>query len=132
MLAILVTAGVAGVSTAAVPSGQIAQQEAGASVTFTAQTSRGTPMVVDKVTLPDGGFVTVHDRSLVFEGDAFGSARGTRDPAGVAAQSRPNRLYYNDRSKRSACEPPKISDFGRLDRVYGTSTPTKDLYSLAT
>jgi hypothetical protein len=128
MIAVLVTAGFAGVSTAAVSSGQITKQEAGASVTFTAQTSGGTTIVVDEVTLPDGGFVTVHGGSLVFEADAFGSARGTRDPAGVAPESRPNDLYYNDRSNCTTCEAPKISNFEHLDRVYGTNTPTKDLY----
>ncbi|SHH70140.1 DUF7282 domain-containing protein [Halobaculum gomorrense] len=76
MVAVLVTAGFAGVSTAAVPSGQIAKQEASASVTFTAQTSGGTTMVVDEVTLPEGGFVTIHDASLT-EGDALGSVVGT-------------------------------------------------------
>ncbi|MFC7098814.1 DUF7282 domain-containing protein [Halobaculum marinum] len=77
MVAVLVTAGFAGVSTAAVPSGQIAQQEADASVTFTAQTSGGTTITVDEVTLPEGGFVTIHDASLTGEGDALGSVVGT-------------------------------------------------------
>jgi PGF-CTERM protein len=45
-------------------------------VTFTAQTATDTNVTVDEVTLHDGGFVTIHDASLL-EGDTFASVRGT-------------------------------------------------------
>jgi len=47
-----------------------------ASVTFDAQTSGGTTVTVDEVTLPDGGFVTIHDSGLG-DGDTLGSVVGT-------------------------------------------------------
>ncbi|MFB6281184.1 MAG: PGF-CTERM sorting domain-containing protein [Haloferacaceae archaeon] len=47
-----------------------------ASVAFGAQTSGGETVTVDSVTLPEGGFVTVHDASLQ-EGNALGSVVGS-------------------------------------------------------
>ncbi len=46
-----------------------------ASVTFTSQTSGGSTITVDEVTLPDGGFVTIHDSTV--SDDALGSVVGT-------------------------------------------------------
>lgn len=46
------------------------------SVTFGAQESEGGTVVVESVTLADGGFVTIHDGTLL-DGDALGSVRGT-------------------------------------------------------
>ncbi|NHN48737.1 PGF-CTERM sorting domain-containing protein [Halostella sp. JP-L12] len=39
----------------------------------------GTVVTVDEVFLPNGGFVTVHDETLVSEDDAFGSVLGTSE-----------------------------------------------------
>ena len=50
-------------------------QEA-ASITFEAQTSGGQTVTVDSVTLPDGGFVTIHDSSIA-DGDTFASVVGS-------------------------------------------------------
>jgi hypothetical protein len=51
-------------------------QDQGASVTFEAQTSGGHTVTIDEVTLPDGGFVTIHDSSLQ-DGHALESVVGT-------------------------------------------------------
>lgn len=51
-------------------------QEAPASVTFEDQTSDGRTVTVAAATLPRGGFVTIHDESLV-DGATFESVRGT-------------------------------------------------------
>ena len=49
--------------------------EANASVTFSDQVSDGTTVTVDTVNTTDGGFVAIHDSSLL-EGDALGSVVG--------------------------------------------------------
>ncbi|MFC7044239.1 hypothetical protein ACFQH6_01420 [Halobacteriaceae archaeon GCM10025711] len=49
-----------------------------ASVTFDDQTSNGSAVVVQSVTLPEGGFVVIHDDSL-FAGDAVGSVVGNSE-----------------------------------------------------
>lgn len=51
-------------------------QEEAASVTFDAQTSGGHTVTVDSVTLPEGGFVTIHDSS-VQDGETFASVVGS-------------------------------------------------------
>jgi PGF-CTERM protein len=62
--------------TASDPAGVTVSDEA--SVTFEAQTSGGGLVVVDSAFLPDGGFVTAHDSSLL-DGETFASVRGTSD-----------------------------------------------------
>ncbi len=47
-----------------------------ATVSFAAQTTGGSTVVVEEVSLPEGGFVTMHDSSLE-DGDVFGSVVGT-------------------------------------------------------
>jgi PKD repeat protein len=54
----------------------VALQAAPASVTFEDQTTDGRTVTVAAVTLPDGGFVTVHDEGLA-KGEPFTSVRGT-------------------------------------------------------
>ncbi|MFB6177592.1 MAG: PGF-CTERM sorting domain-containing protein, partial [Halobaculum sp.] len=49
-----------------------------ASVTFSPQESAGETITVESVTLADGGFVTIHDATLL-EGEALGSVRGTSE-----------------------------------------------------
>jgi cell division septation protein DedD len=49
-----------------------------ASVTFEDQRSDGTSVVVQSVTMSNGGFVTIHDSSLL-EGDALGSVIGVSE-----------------------------------------------------
>jgi PGF-CTERM protein len=51
-------------------------QEEAASVTFDSQTSGGHTVTVDSVTLPEGGFVTIHDSSLK-DGEPFASVVGS-------------------------------------------------------
>jgi len=46
-----------------------------ATVTFESQTSDGGSVVISSTSLPEGGFVTIHDDSLL-EGDALGSVVG--------------------------------------------------------
>lgn len=55
-----------------------------ASVTFSPQESTGETITVESVTLADGGFVTIHDATLL-DGEALGSVRGTSEylPAGT-------------------------------------------------
>lgn len=53
-------------------------EEPTASVTFDDQTSDGTSVVVQSVTMSEGGFVTIHDSSLL-DGDALGSAIGVSE-----------------------------------------------------
>jgi hypothetical protein len=55
-----------------------------ATVSFSGQTTDGTSVVVDRVELSEGGFVTIHDSSLL-DGAVFESIRGTSAflPAGV-------------------------------------------------
>lgn len=55
--------------------GTSAQQAGNAAVTFTDQTTAGSTVTVDSVTLPDGGFVVVHDSSLP-DGNVVGSVIG--------------------------------------------------------
>jgi signal recognition particle receptor subunit beta len=49
-----------------------------ADVTFADQTSDGTTVVVDSVTMSEGGFVAIHNSSL-FEGNVIGSVVGVSD-----------------------------------------------------
>ncbi|MDS0259063.1 PGF-CTERM sorting domain-containing protein [Haloarcula sp. S1CR25-12] len=70
----VVTSGLAGV-TAAETGTERAQQGDAASVTFANQTTGGDTVTVDSVTLPQGGYVTVHDATL--GDDALGSVAGT-------------------------------------------------------
>lgn len=69
-------------SVVALPGGQLTAQQDdetnGASVTFEEQTSNGTTVVVDEVTVPEGGFVTMHDSTLL-EGEAIGSVVGVSE-----------------------------------------------------
>ncbi|WP_410766541.1 PGF-CTERM sorting domain-containing protein [Haloferax sp. DFSO60] len=58
-----------------VPIATTAQQET-ASVSFDNQATGGTTVVVDSVTLPEGGFVTIHDASLS-DGNVLGSVAGS-------------------------------------------------------
>ncbi|WP_197409661.1 DUF7282 domain-containing protein [Haloferax profundi] len=58
-----------------IPVATAAQQET-ASVSFDNQASAGTTVTVDSVTLPDGGFVTIHDASLS-DGNVLGSVVGS-------------------------------------------------------
>ncbi|MDX5987461.1 MULTISPECIES: DUF7282 domain-containing protein [Haloferax] len=58
-----------------VPVAVTAQQEA-ASVSFEDQATGGTTVTVDSVTLPEGGFVTIHDASLS-DGSVLGSVVGS-------------------------------------------------------
>jgi len=73
----VVTSGFAGVAAAEVgTTTEQAQQSNGASVTFANQTTGGDAVTVDSVTLPDGGYVTIHDASLA-DGEPLGSVAGT-------------------------------------------------------
>ena len=65
LLSLVAGAGVAG-----------AQQSNSAAVTLSAQASGGHTVTVDSVTLPDGGFVTLHDASLN-DGDVLASVVGS-------------------------------------------------------
>ncbi|MFB6269804.1 MAG: PGF-CTERM sorting domain-containing protein [Halobacterium sp.] len=73
VLSVMLVGSVFAVAPAAATTGDA--QEA-ASVTFEAQTSGGHTVTVDSVTLPDGGFVTIHDSS-VNDGETFGSVVGS-------------------------------------------------------
>ncbi|WP_407036744.1 DUF7282 domain-containing protein [Halovalidus salilacus] len=55
-----------------------AGDEANASVTFEDQESNGTSVVVDEVTVNEGGFVAIHNSSLL-AGDAIGSVIGSSE-----------------------------------------------------
>ncbi|MFC6722200.1 DUF7282 domain-containing protein [Halovenus amylolytica] len=55
-----------------------AAQEGTATVEFSDQSTDGTTVVVDSTSLPEGGFITIHDSSLA-DGDAIGSVRGTSE-----------------------------------------------------
>ena len=52
-----------------------------ASIGFEAQSTMGSNVTIDSVTLQDGGFVTVHD-ATVLEGEVFESIRGTSEYLG--------------------------------------------------
>jgi PGF-CTERM protein len=67
------TTGLASVATAGSTAGV---QSEGAAVTFSNQTTGGDTVTVDSVTLPDGGYVTIHDASVT-EGNVLGSVAGT-------------------------------------------------------
>jgi PGF-CTERM protein len=54
-----------------------------ATVSFGNQTSDGSSVTVDSVYLPEGGFVVMHDSTLVTEGDAIGSVVGVSDYLGA-------------------------------------------------
>ena len=67
------TTGFASVATAGSTAGV---QSEGAAVTFSNQTTGGDAVTVDSVTLPEGGYVTIHDASVT-EGNVLGSVAGT-------------------------------------------------------
>ncbi|WP_394298910.1 PGF-CTERM sorting domain-containing protein [Halostagnicola sp. A56] len=69
-------AGTAGAAGAANASAATAQEHDHAAVSFDTQTSGGSTVVVDEVTIPDGGFVTIHDSSLD-DGETLGSVVGS-------------------------------------------------------
>lgn len=50
--------------------------ECEATVSFTDQTTDGMSVIVDSTTLPDGGFVTIHDETLCTENDPVSSVIG--------------------------------------------------------
>ncbi|MDS0475085.1 hypothetical protein [Natrinema sp. 1APR25-10V2] len=61
------------------PTDNVTEEEpAEATVTFDNQTTEGETVVVAETTLPNPGFVTIHDSSLL-EGDAIGSVIGVSD-----------------------------------------------------
>jgi hypothetical protein len=62
-------------------SGQVTVASALASVTFADQTTDGTSVTVDSVRMDEGGFVTMHDDSLL-DGDALGSVVGVSEYLG--------------------------------------------------
>jgi PGF-CTERM protein len=65
-------------SVAFVGAGAVAAQETGANASISDQTTGGHTVVVDEVTVPDGGFVTIHDATVLDGGEAtFESVRGT-------------------------------------------------------
>ncbi|WP_394296466.1 PGF-CTERM sorting domain-containing protein [Salinarchaeum sp. Harcht-Bsk1] len=78
MVVVLVMAAIAGAATVSASTTTTSAQDGmdAASVSFSNQTSGGTTVTVDEVTLPEGGFVTIHDDSLT-DGDTFGSVVGT-------------------------------------------------------
>jgi PGF-CTERM protein len=79
MALVLVAAGATGAAGAAIGGTTAAPaQSNAATVNFSEQTSGGTTVVVDSVTLPDGGFVTIHDGTVQDGGEhTFSSVRGT-------------------------------------------------------
>ena len=74
-LSVVVVASLFAVGPAAATAGT-ASTSNHASVTFDAQTTGGYTVVVDSVTLEDGGFVTIHDASLG-DGETLGSVVGS-------------------------------------------------------
>nr|WP_058366740.1 PGF-CTERM sorting domain-containing protein [Haloparvum sedimenti] len=70
----MVVSAIAGPAGAAAAAASASDHQA--SVTFSEQTSGGSTVVVDEVTLPEGGFVTIHDASLA-DGNVLGSVVGT-------------------------------------------------------
>ncbi|MFC6728357.1 PGF-CTERM sorting domain-containing protein [Natronoarchaeum mannanilyticum] len=77
MIVVVTTSvGLVGAAPAAAGDTAAATSNHAASVTFADQTSGGTTVTVDEVTLPDGGFVTIHDSSLA-DGETLGSVAGT-------------------------------------------------------
>jgi PGF-CTERM protein len=74
MVAVLLLSAVAGgVVTLATP---VSADQHQASVTFTETTAGGSTVTVDEVTLPEGGFLTIHDDTLT-DGETLGSVVGT-------------------------------------------------------
>ena len=73
---VLAVALLVALSGATVGVGLAGAQQSTAAVEFTQQTSGGYTMTVDSVTLPDGGFVTIHDASLN-DGDTLASVVGS-------------------------------------------------------
>ncbi|WP_396613301.1 PGF-CTERM sorting domain-containing protein [Haloferax sp. S1W] len=63
------------VAVGGIPTAVTAQEET-ATVSFEDQTTAGTTVTVDSVTLPEGGFVTIHDASLS-DGHVLGSVVGS-------------------------------------------------------
>jgi PGF-CTERM protein len=58
--------------------GTVGAQSESADATISQQTSGGTTVVVDEVTVPDGGFVTIHDSTVLDGGEAvLTSVRGS-------------------------------------------------------
>jgi hypothetical protein len=81
-LAVVISAGTVGVAGALDSGGGAADDDATdaevvGSIAFSAQTSGGTTVTVDSVTVPDGGFVTIHDSSV--GEDPLGSVVGTSE-----------------------------------------------------
>jgi len=79
VVCLVATSGVAAATAAgtqSTASNDVTTEALNAQVQFSGQTSGGTTVTVDQVTLSEGGFVTIHDAS-VGEGDVFGSVRGT-------------------------------------------------------
>jgi PGF-CTERM protein len=65
-------------SGATVGVGAVAAQQSSANASISEQTTGGQTVVVDEVTLPDGGFVTIHDATVLDGGESvFTSVRGT-------------------------------------------------------
>ncbi|MEF8808395.1 MAG: hypothetical protein V5A17_01700 [Natronomonas sp.] len=75
MALLLVTSGVAfGFA------GTVGAQGEAADATISQQTSGGTTVVVEEVTVPEGGFVTIHDSTVLDGGEAvLTSVRGASD-----------------------------------------------------
>ncbi len=65
-------------ATADATDGVTALQEGDADVSFSDQTADDNTVTVDSVTVPEGGYVTIHDSSLL-DGDAIGSVVGTSE-----------------------------------------------------
>jgi len=85
VLTVVISAGAVGVAGALAngagggPSADAATADSATvgSIQFSAQTSGGTTVTVDSVTVPDGGFVTIHDSTV--GDDALGSVVGTSE-----------------------------------------------------
>jgi PGF-CTERM protein len=81
MTLVLVAAGAAGTAGVAAADGSVAAgtaQSDAATVTMSDQTTGGTTVVVDEVTLPDGGFVAIHDGTVTEGGEkTFSSVIGS-------------------------------------------------------
>ena len=60
--------------------------EATASVSISNQSSDGSTVTVDSATLSQGGFVTIHDGTLL-DGEVIGSVRGTSEYLGPGTHS---------------------------------------------
>jgi len=82
VVCLVATSGVAAASTAlgaqSAESSDVTDDSLQAQISISGQTSGGTTVTVDSVTLSEGGFVTIHDAS-VGDGEVFGSVRGTSE-----------------------------------------------------